>query len=80
MMIFKFDVNFIIFYLINLMKYLFLVVFGLFFVKIVFLKFVLLILCFKENYYRLIMVVFLYFLINFFFLKRLILVIIFFLN
>lgn len=57
MTIFKFDVNFIIFYLINLMKYLFLVVFGLFFVKIVFLKFELLILCFKENYYGLIMVV-----------------------
>lgn len=56
MMISKLDVNFIIFHLINLMKYLLLVAFGPLFVKTASPKPVPLTLCPKENYHGLIMV------------------------
>lgn len=56
MMISKLDVNFIIFDLINLMKYLLLVAFGPLFVKTASPKPVPLTLCPKENYHGLIMV------------------------
>lgn len=56
MMISKLDVNFIIFHLINLMKYLLLVAFGPLFVKTASPKPEPLTLCPKENYHGLIMV------------------------
>lgn len=80
MMISKLDVNFIIFHLINQMKYLLLVAFGPLFVKTASPKPVPLTLCPKENYHGLIMVARSTFLINLFPPKRSISVIILFLN